>query len=353
MILGGAGFIRIATRCRNDPCWPGDVISNVVNLYVTGTVTGLIILPILVFFPEHFLGRKLIMASPEQLGPIWLQVAVIMVSVSLFRYWMHRMQHTVPFLWELHAYHHRVTDLQATNTYVSHPIDFALRNVLIFLVLGIIGFSPFALLLAVPASNISGTFSHCGGDVKAGLLNYVFVTPEVHRWHHSAQVPEGYGYSCNYGVEFSFWDIIFRDVLFAPEERRSRATGAHRVSGRRIARRGQLPEIIASAVGAVPPAILVQAGFADSRRRPRAASPPSDGQACMDVHPAARFTRSAAVTCQGIMPNFRNPACPQSASRAFSLRIADFPRRPIQLPQVRVHRARAGVHTSWSPTTAS
>jgi sterol desaturase/sphingolipid hydroxylase (fatty acid hydroxylase superfamily) len=194
-----------------------DVISNVVNLYVTGTVTGMIVLPVLVFFPEHFLGRKLILASPGQLGPIWFQVAVILMSVSLFRYWMHRMQHTVPFLWELHAYHHRVTDLQATNTFVSHPIDFALRNVLIFLVLGIIGFSPFALLLAVPASNISGTFSHCGGDVKAGLLNYVFVTPEVHRWHHSAQVPEGYGYSCNYGVEFSFWDIMF-GTFYLPQK---------------------------------------------------------------------------------------------------------------------------------------
>ena len=131
------------------------------------------------------------------------------MTVSLFRYWMHRLQHTVPFLWALHSYHHRVTDLQATNTYVSHPIDFALRNVVIFLVLGIIGFNPFALLIAVPATNISGTFSHCGGDVKGGLLNYLFVTPEVHRWHHSEKVPEGYGYSCNYGVEFSFWDIIF------------------------------------------------------------------------------------------------------------------------------------------------
>jgi len=186
-----------------------DVISNVVNLYVTGAVTGMIVLPVLVFFPEHFLGRKLILTSPEQLGPVWLQVLAIMLSVSLFRYWMHRLQHSVPFLWELHSYHHRVTDIQASNTYVSHPIDFALRNSVIFLLLGVIGFSPFALLIAVPATNISGTFSHCGGDVKGGLLNYLFVTPEVHRWHHSAQVPEGYGYSCNYGVEFSFWDIIF------------------------------------------------------------------------------------------------------------------------------------------------
>jgi len=187
-----------------------DVISNLVNLYVTGAVTGMIVLPVLTFLPEYFLGRKLVLASPAQLGPVWLQVLVIILVVSFSRYWVHRLQHSVPLLWEFHSYHHRVTDIQASNTYVSHPIDFALRNVLIFLLLGVIGFSPLALLIAVPATNISGTFSHCGGDVKGGLLNYMFVTPEVHRWHHSEKVPEGYGYSCNYGVEFSFWDIVFR-----------------------------------------------------------------------------------------------------------------------------------------------
>jgi sterol desaturase/sphingolipid hydroxylase (fatty acid hydroxylase superfamily) len=194
-----------------------DVISNVVNLYVTGAVTGMIVLPALVFFPEHFLGRKLVLASPELLGPVWLQVPIVLLTISLFRYWMHRLQHTVPFLWEFHSYHHRVTDLQATNTLVSHPIDFALRNVVIFLVLGVIGFNPLALLIAVPATGIPSTFSHCGGDVKGGLLNYLFVTPEVHRWHHSAKVPEGYGYSCNYGVEFSFWDIIF-GTFYLPQK---------------------------------------------------------------------------------------------------------------------------------------
>ncbi len=186
-----------------------DIISNLVNLYVTGMVTGMIVLPVLVFFPEHFLGRKIALSSSEQLGPFWLQVLVILLVVSFVRYWVHRLQHGVPFLWALHSYHHRVTDLQASNTFVSHPIDFALRNVVIYLLLGIIGFNPLALLIAVPATNISGTFSHCGADIKGGFLNYLFVTPEVHRWHHSEQVPEGYGYSCNYGVEFSFWDIIF------------------------------------------------------------------------------------------------------------------------------------------------
>jgi len=104
-------------------------MSNVVNIYITGALTGMIVLPVLTFLPEHFLGRKLVLASRELLGPIWLQILMICLSLSFYKYWMHRLQHSVPFLWELHSYHHRVTDLQATNTLVSHPIDFALRNV--------------------------------------------------------------------------------------------------------------------------------------------------------------------------------------------------------------------------------
>ncbi|MGD8323133.1 MAG: sterol desaturase family protein, partial [Gammaproteobacteria bacterium] len=40
-------------------------------------------------------------------------------------------------------------------------------------------------------------------------LNHFFVTPELHRWHHSAQVPKGHRYSVNYGVGFILWDRIF------------------------------------------------------------------------------------------------------------------------------------------------
>jgi len=195
---------------------PRDIASTLVNLYVTGFLTGLVLLPLLNYVPEHYLGRKLVFA-PEQLGPVWLQFLLVLLLVSFVRYWIHRFQHANGFLWKLHSYHHQVQDLQATNTYVSHPIDFALRNVLVFLVLGIIGFDPLVLVVAVPLSNISGTFSHCGASLKAGLLSYVLVTPEVHRWHHSAHVPEGYKYSCNYGVEFSFWDILF-GTFYLPQK---------------------------------------------------------------------------------------------------------------------------------------
>ena len=186
-----------------------DIIATFITLYLVYPATAMIALPLLTFVPEHFLGHKLVFTSPDQLGPFWFQILVIALSVSFFRYWMHRLQHTNSFLWELHSYHHRTTDLHVLNAGVSHPVDFALRNVIVFLILGIIGFDPYAILLAVTATNIGGFFTHCTADIKGGVLNYLFVTPEVHRWHHTADVPQGYGYSCNYGVEFIFWDILF------------------------------------------------------------------------------------------------------------------------------------------------
>jgi sterol desaturase/sphingolipid hydroxylase (fatty acid hydroxylase superfamily) len=186
-----------------------DIASTLINVYLTAVITGMILLPGLLLLTESMFGRPLMFASPEQLGPLWLQVPVILGLVSFFRYWMHRWQHSNEFLWKLHSYHHRVTDLKATNTYVSHPIDYALRNAVVFVLLGLVGFHPLALLIALPAMAVPGIFSHCGGDVKGGVLNNWFVTPEVHRWHHSAVVPEGHKYSVNYSVEFCFWDRLF------------------------------------------------------------------------------------------------------------------------------------------------
>src|SRR6516162_3473041 len=45
-----------------------NIISNVVNLYITGPATAMVVLPILVLGPEHILGRKLVFAAPGQLG---------------------------------------------------------------------------------------------------------------------------------------------------------------------------------------------------------------------------------------------------------------------------------------------
>lgn len=196
-------------RVSQKPLILRDITSTLVNLWGTGVVVPMIFTPIVLFLPEIFFGRTLFFGSSAQLGPFWLQLVLVIFFYSFMKYWVHRIQHRVSFLWELHSYHHSVTDLKASNTLVSHPIDFGLRNVLPPVILAVVGFNPTAIVFGVGLLTVTGTLSHCGAGLHAGWLNYIFVTPELHRWHHSAQVPEGHRYSVNYGVGFILWDRIF------------------------------------------------------------------------------------------------------------------------------------------------
>jgi sterol desaturase/sphingolipid hydroxylase (fatty acid hydroxylase superfamily) len=185
-----------------------DIASTAVNVLVTGTVLRTVFVPLVVFLPELLFGRTLYFASSSALGPLWLQLILAMLLYSFLRYGIHRVQHIVPFLWELHSYHHSVTDLKASNTFVSHPIDFALRNVLPPIILAFVGFNPAAILFGAGLLSTASLMSHCGAGLHATWLNRIFVTPEVHRWHHSAKVPEGHRYSVNYGVGLVLWDQL-------------------------------------------------------------------------------------------------------------------------------------------------
>ena len=198
-----------------------DLISTAVETFIAGAIMAAIVLPVLRWFPDTFLGRKFIFGLSDQIGPFWLQVLIVLLLTSFFSYWVHRWQHTSDFWWKLHGYHHSVTHIQISNVLVSNPLDWALRNVLGGLVLGIVGFNPFAIVLAGVLGMNYGDFSHCGADVKGGWLNYIFNGPEVHRWHHSTQFPDDpkFRYGCNFGVGVTFWDLLFGTFYLPKDEK--------------------------------------------------------------------------------------------------------------------------------------
>jgi sterol desaturase/sphingolipid hydroxylase (fatty acid hydroxylase superfamily) len=198
-----------------------DLMSTTVQAFVAGAVLGAIVLPVLHYFPNAFLGRRFLFGLSNELGPLWVQVLTVFLLRSLWQYWMHRFQHYNEFLWKLHGYHHGVTHMQISNVLVSNPLDFVLRNILGNLLLGIVGFNPFAIVIAGTLNGSYGDFSHCGGDMKGGWLNYFYNTPEVHRWHHSAEFPdaERFRYGCNFGVSVTFWDLIF-GTFYLPKDKK-------------------------------------------------------------------------------------------------------------------------------------
>jgi len=209
-----------AKSVSQKPLFARDLSATLVNLLVTRPMMTAVFTPVVLFFPEIFLGRSLFFGASEQLGPFWLQMVLIILFYSFMKYWIHRTQHRVSFLWELHSYHHSVTDLKASNTFMSHPLDWALRNVVPPVVLGAVGFNPTAIVFGIGLLGLFGTFSHCGAGLHAGWLNHIFVTPELHRWHHSAEVPSGHRFSVNYGVGFILWDRIFGSYYLPMENGR-------------------------------------------------------------------------------------------------------------------------------------
>lgn len=186
-----------------------DIVSTLVHTFVTGRVTSFIFIPAVAVMVNSAFGRGLVFVTPQDAGPLWLQVIAALLLFSLMRYTVHYLQHRIGFLWQLHSYHHSVTDIHTSNTLVSHPLDYALRNILPPVALAVVGFEPYAVLLGAGIVGTFSVFSHCGAGLHAGWLNHIFVTPELHRWHHSVKVPEGYGHAVNYGVGFILWDRLF------------------------------------------------------------------------------------------------------------------------------------------------
>ena len=199
-----------------------DLTSTAVQTFIVGAVMGAIILPVLRYFPHAFLGRRFLFGLSNQLGPLWVQILAVFLLSSFFSYWIHRFEHYNEFFWKLHGYHHSVTHIQISNVLVSNPFEWGLRNILGGLLLSIVGFNPIAVVIA-GTFEIYGDFSHCGGDMKGGWLNYFFNTPEVHRWHHAAEFPdnERFKYGCNFGVGVTFWDVIF-GTFYLPRDEQGR-----------------------------------------------------------------------------------------------------------------------------------
>ena len=123
-----------------------DLASTAVQTFLAGATLGLIVLPVLHYFPNTFLGRRFLFGLSDQLGPLWVQVVAVYLLNSCCQYWIHRWdEHQCISLWKLHSYHHSVTHLQMSNVLVSNPFEWSLRNVLAGLMRwALSGFNPYA-----------------------------------------------------------------------------------------------------------------------------------------------------------------------------------------------------------------
>ncbi len=148
--------------------------------------------------------------------PLPLQLGLAVLVAELGHYWFHRLAHERDLLWRLHATHHSARRLYWLNATRFHPLD--LFSLLTFQTapLLLLGADRRALLSYALFSAVYGQIQHCNVDLRPGrLLDWIFSTPTIHRWHHSVDVREA---NHNYGAILNVWDHVF-GTYFRPRGR--------------------------------------------------------------------------------------------------------------------------------------
>jgi sterol desaturase/sphingolipid hydroxylase (fatty acid hydroxylase superfamily) len=120
-------------------------------------------------------------------------------------YWRHRLEHT-RFLWPSHAVHHSDTAMTWLALIRFHPINRLSTFVIDNFFLLLLGFPAYALLVNSAVKHYYGFLIHADLPWSYGRLDGIFVSPVMHRWHHSIDPA---AYQTNFATVFSIFDRTF------------------------------------------------------------------------------------------------------------------------------------------------
>jgi sterol desaturase/sphingolipid hydroxylase (fatty acid hydroxylase superfamily) len=144
---------------------------------------------------------------PERGWPVVFSAMVLMAVQDLQFYWVHRAQHSSALLWAMHSFHHSDDDVNVATAYRHYWLEKPAWLAITYLPLGI----AFRVSLETGAVYAGiylffALFPHMNSRIELGKLSSVFLGPQVHRIHHSADPAD---YNTNFAGAFPVWDLIF------------------------------------------------------------------------------------------------------------------------------------------------
>ncbi len=152
-----------------------------------------------------------------------IPLAVVALAISdLGKYAIHRFAHEHAWLWRFHAAHHAPTRMYSLNGVRLHPVNLLWNLGLDAGIPALLGLDGRAILILGALRGAVSVLQHANVEMRLGPLNWIFSTPELHQWHHSAELVEG---NANYGSTFIVWDVLFGTRLLPRDRRAPRALG--------------------------------------------------------------------------------------------------------------------------------
>ncbi len=187
--------VRIARR------WPSNGA-----LFLMGSVVSAVVVPI----GFVALAAQQPPGPMSRLGvPSAVQLVITFLVLDLWRYWEHRLFHSVPLLWRFHLVHHSDTQIDVTTSERHHPLEVLLGTALFMVPIVVLGLPATGVGAYVLTAAVVALYSHANLSLPAWIdcwLNRIVVTAPVHAVHHSDLQAQT---DSNYGSVLTLWDRLF------------------------------------------------------------------------------------------------------------------------------------------------
>ncbi|MCJ8311534.1 MAG: sterol desaturase family protein [Saccharospirillaceae bacterium] len=197
-------FERLLTHKKIWNIKQGDYIADLIHTNLLFPVVNLLTQIILLVLISSF-------SLTEFISNVFVEFLFFLLLCELVYYVYHRLVHTKRKLWLFHAIHHGSKRIYLMNSARFHPVDSFLSSAIYFIPLILLGASETTLFALATLNLITGYLEHCNVDYKAGKLNYIFNSANLHRWHHNKDK------HCNFGKILSIWDIAF-GTFYLPKD---------------------------------------------------------------------------------------------------------------------------------------
>jgi sterol desaturase/sphingolipid hydroxylase (fatty acid hydroxylase superfamily) len=140
---------------------------------------------------------------------VWLQLLFMFVARDFIQWWVHRLLHWSPVLWEFHKVHHSVEEMGFAAHLRYHWMETIVYRFIEYLPLAMIGFGIDDFFIVHIIGLSIGHFNHSNFTFNLGPLKYIFNNPSMHIWHHAYNIPSDRKYGINFGISLSLWDYLF------------------------------------------------------------------------------------------------------------------------------------------------
>ncbi|MGV6857577.1 MAG: sterol desaturase family protein, partial [bacterium] len=167
----------------------GRWLSNIALVFLNSIVLRLL-------FPAAATGMALL-AHQEGWGllnyysvPFPVAGVIAVIAMDFVIYLQHVLVHAIPVLWRLHRVHHADLDYDLSTGSRFHPAEIILSMQIKFATIMVLGPPVVAVLVFEVLLNANALFNHANVGLPASLdrlLRWMWVTPDMHRVHHSVE----------------------------------------------------------------------------------------------------------------------------------------------------------------------